>query len=199
MGEQICFARPFSCTQVWRKGRERLLIGAEEKVVGRVGHQNLLAHVASNQTAGCRSRSAFRVKTLNECSLGQRPSTCRTLSATDGLQQQTVNRTAVRTTRVGPSGDEILFLGPYPAAVKRALPCYISKTRRIGTDSIGILDRTQEVGDDLERLAKDIREERGFGACIVYGPGRARACRQANVALRAHTMPKQESRISFRR
>ena len=75
MGEQICFARPFSFIRVRRKAKVRtnegLLIRPEEKVVGGVRHQRLLSNVAGNEAAGRGSRSAVRVKTLNERSLGQ--------------------------------------------------------------------------------------------------------------------------------
>jgi len=50
------------------------------------------------------------------------------------------------------------------------------------------------VSDELHRFPENMREQCGFGAGAVYGPGIAGGCRQANVALRAYSMAEQKGR-----
>src|SRR5207249_3373044 len=153
-----------------------LLFVAEKKVVGAVWHQQLTTNVAGGQTA-CgrisRSRSAFCVQSLNKSRLRERSAARRSLIRADHLQQQAVNRAAIGATCVGSRANEILFLRPHPAAIKRTLPGYITETWRLRPDVIRIHHRAQEVSDDLYHFSENVREESCFRAGIVDGPGYA--------------------------
>src|SRR2546429_6665367 len=97
------------------------------KVVGAVRHQHLMTNVVGGQTASgriSRSRSALCVQSLNKSRLRERFAARRSLISADHLQQQAVNRAAIRATCVGSRGNEVLFLCPHPAAIKRTLPGY---------------------------------------------------------------------------
>ena len=118
-----------------------LLIRAEEEIVGGVRHQGLLAHIAGDRATRRGSRSAIGVQALDKRGFGQLLTAGRPFRGTNDLQQEAVDRASIWAASVGPSSDEMLFLGPYPAAVEGTLPGYVSKAGRIWTDQVGIFDR----------------------------------------------------------
>ena len=87
------------------------------------------------------------------------------------MQQEAINRAAVRAALVCPGGYKILLLCPHPAAVERTLPRRVAETWRFWPNVVGIYNRAKEMGDDLNRFPENVREECGFGASSVDGPG----------------------------
>src|SRR5438876_2656051 len=133
-----------------------------------------MTNVGGGQTAGgriSRSRSAFCVQSLNKSRLRERVAARRPLIRADHLQQQAVNRAAIGATCVGSRGNEIPFLRPHPAAIKRTLPGYITETWRLPPDVIPIHDRAQVVTNDLYRFQETVREQSPFAAGLVHRPG----------------------------
>ena len=78
----------------------------------------MLAHIAGDRATRRRSRSAIGVQALDKRGFGQQLTAGRPFRGTNDLQQEAVDRASIWAASVGPGSDEMLFLGPYPAAVE---------------------------------------------------------------------------------
>ena len=105
-----------------------LVVGAEEEVVGRVRHENLPAHVAGHQATCRRGRSAAGVKALDKSGLGQQSAAGGSLIGADHLEQEAVNRAAIRATGFSSRSNKLLLLCPDAAAVEGTLPRDVPET-----------------------------------------------------------------------
>ena len=95
-----------------------LLVRPEEVVVGRVGLELSLTHGAD----GGRNSSTGSVQTLDESGLEQEVTARGPLLVPHRLQQEALNRTAIRATRdAGVRVDSFVLYRPDPAAIEGTL------------------------------------------------------------------------------
>ena len=83
------------------------MLRSEEKVVGRVRHEGLLAYVAGDETSGSWGGSPVGVETLDEGSFRQELTASGSLHRPDDLQQEASNRACVRATLIGTGSDRM--------------------------------------------------------------------------------------------
>ena len=171
-----------------------LLVRSEEVVVGRVGLELSLTHGAD----GGRNSSAGSVQTLDEGGLEQEVTARGPLLVPHRLQQEALNRTAIRATRgVGAGVDSVHLYRPHPAAIEGTLPRRVPTQR--GDDArLRVFIDALEVRDDLELRSEEIRKQGGFGAGAGVPGSAATARRQASIALATEGVADQVRRVSCR-
>jgi len=169
-----------------------LLVRAEKVVVSGIRHELRLTHRAD----GGRNSSAGSVQTLDEGGLEQEVTARGPLLVPHRLQQEALNRTAMRATRgVGACVDSVHPYRPHPAAIEGTLPRRVP-TQRGDNARLRVFIDALEVSDDLELLPEEIRKESGFGAGGGV-PGSATSARgQTSIALRTEGMADQVWRVS---
>ena len=162
-----------------------VVVGAKEVVVSRVGLELSLTHGAGD---GWNS-SAGRVQTLDEGGLEQEVTARGPFFVPDGLQQEALNRAAIRATHgVGACVDSLHLYRPHPAGIEGTLPRRVPTQR--GDDArLRVFIDALEVRDDLELRSEEIRKQGGFRAGAGVPGSAASARRQASIALlREHSV-----------
>lgn len=90
----------------------------------------------------------------------------------------------MRATRgVGAGVDSVRLYRPHPAAIERTLPRRVP-TQRDGNAGLGVSIDALEVGNDLELLPEEIREEGSFGAGGGVPGSATSGGGQTSIALR---------------
>ena len=105
---------------------------------------------------------------MDECNVGEEIPARGSLLVTDGLQQEALNRAAMRAAVQGGVGvDPGHLYRPNPAGIERTLPRRVPAQGRSDARLRVFVDAL-EVGDDLELSPEDIRKQRCFRGALGF-------------------------------